>query len=122
MKDMLQNGDVLVCKNGTYIYIKNEHKDYYVERQNLLNLDGGFMPLEEYDEDLNLKHNPEDEFSFNKVYRFKFLTKLILFIKGEVSISEAELIWKRKPEPKEMTLKQISEELGYEVKIVKEND
>ena len=80
------------------------------------------MPLEDYDEDLNLKHNPEDEFSFNKVYRFEFLTKLIRFIKGEVSISEAELVWERKSQAKEMTIAEISKVLGYEVKIVKEND
>ena len=121
MKDMLQNGDVLVCKNGTYIYIKNENKDYHLKRQNLLNIDGGFMPLEEYDEDLNFGHDPKDEFSFNKVYRFKYLIKLILFIEGEVSISEAELIWERK-EVREMTVAEISKALGYEVKIVKEND
>ena len=66
MKDMLQNGDVLVCKEGTYIYIKNENKDYDLKRQNLLNINVGFMPLEEYDADLNFEHNPEDEFSFNK--------------------------------------------------------
>lgn len=116
MKKNLHNGDVLVCKIDKYIYIENQDDNL----RNLLGISGGFMRITDYDEELRF---PDDNcFSINKIYRFEFLNNLIDFIKGNMSLEDAELIWERKPKLKEMTLKQISEELGYEIKIVKEND
>ena len=78
----------------------------------------GFMDLERYHEDLT-RMSGDKSFDIMKVYELKYRTSQNS-IKA-YSEQRLTLVWERE-EPKEMTMAELEEKLGYKVKIVKEHE
>lgn len=115
-KEDLLNGDILQSNNNDYyIYLENDDK-----KRNLLNINGGFMELDDYDENF-IFNNPDYRFSIKKIFRFSCNVYLIDFIKNKKSISYANLIWERKS-IKEMTVSEIEKALGITGLRIKKED
>ena len=101
-KDDLRFGDIITLRNNKKFVVVNSYSGGYALRGNITDVYDG----NDIDDclDINLKALSEDEeLDVMKVER-----------KGSV------LYRRRKPEVVEMTVKEISEKLGYDVKIVKE--
>lgn len=73
-----------------------------------------------YNEDLKYKERRLNALDIMKVYEISVpcaFKSLAWELNGDSGLI---LIWERPKEPKEMTMKELEEELGYPVKIVKE--
>ena len=79
---------------------------------------GGFMDLEGYDEDM-LKINKHNSYDIMKVFEVETACNRTGFNREDNRY--LALIWERE-EPKEMTMAELEEKLGYKVKIVKEHE
>ena len=79
---------------------------------------GGFMDLEGYDEDM-LKINKHKIYDIMKVFEVETACNRTGFNREDNRY--LALIWERE-EPKEMTMAELEEKLGYKVKIVKEHE
>ena len=83
----------------------------------LTGLDGS-NHISDYTEDMKSKTCPED-LTINKIFISKYTTNLKMLLTDGFGL---ELIWERKPKPKEMTMEELEKTLGYPIKIVKEKD
>lgn len=83
----------------------------------LTGLDGSNY-ISEYTENMESKACPED-LTINKIFIAKYKTNLKMLLVDGFGLN---LIWERKPEPKEVTIEELEEILGYPIKIVKEID
>lgn len=107
-KSMLQEHDIVVTR-------KHEGFMYYAN-QNIFVNSRGYNLVNDYDEDLIM--TPEDaeddvcEFDIMQILRPKNGYEFV-----EINWGDAEVVWKR-PEVVEMTLEEICEALGKNVKIV----
>lgn len=102
-KDILEPGMIFECRNGyKYMYIND---DYAIAT------DGQYI---------NDIHNTgalsEKEWDIVKIYKVAFAYGFFNTFKN---LLEEDVIWEKAP-VKEMTIKEISEKLGYEVKVIKE--
>ena len=100
-KQDLRTGDILILRCGYYMI-------YDIDRTCVYNLHNGQL-----NDDLTNNGFAGDSYDVVKVIRGE---------RGETKDSLSDLfytVWER-PKAKEMTLKQISEILGYEVEIIKE--
>ena len=97
-KDDLENGDIIVLRNGDelLIHCDNEVADLYSSYDNEL------RDLDDLEDDLTCENNSDYD---------------VVEVKSAV---EYKVRFKRKVQVREMTIKEISEKLGYEVKVVKE--
>lgn len=91
-------GDIIILRNGTRFvyadgYIYGENEDYNRDADKL---------NEEYYDDLCYRYGSK-EYDIIKVERV------------------GETVFKRESEIKEMTLEEVCKELGYEIKIIKED-
>lgn len=101
---ILEPGMIFECRNGyKYMYITPE---YAVSKT------GG-----EYIDDVFNKTRIEDEWDIVKIYN-PILKSAPAFLFD--NLNEKTLIWEEKVPVREMTIKEISEKLGYEVKVIKE--
>lgn len=111
MRIVARNGDeFIVLKNVTTP--RNEIEDMYVS------IKGGWMGSCSYNEDLIAKSNSK-EWDIMKVYaqnKGEYLDGQVL----KEKTSNFDLMWER-DNKKEMTISEIEKELGYSIKIIKEN-
>ena len=109
-KAMLQEHDIVITRNHEgYMYYAN--KNIFVNSR-------GYNLVNDYDEDLIM--TPEDEDDEDDVSEFDIMQILrpeYAFEFVEINWGDAEVIWKR-PEVVEMTLEEVCEALGKNVKIV----
>lgn len=103
-KSDLKNGDVIVQRNGT-VEILIKDLDCMVVSN------GGFNSLSRFNEDLTW--TDDKEYDVIKVYRPSCASNCCFN-----NYKYGKLIYERK-ETKEMTVKEISDALGYDVKIIK---
>ena len=103
-KDILEPGMIFECRNGyKYMFIS---ENYAISK-------GG----REYIDDVFNTAHYEDEWDIIKIYNPALKNaQLYLF----ENLTEESLIWEERAPVKEMTIKEISEKLGYEVKVIKE--
>lgn len=84
------------------------------DRAIILSKDNTYIPLDYYNDDLKCTNS--QKLDIMEVYGYNFYESYAL----EISTDDRELLWERK-ETKEMTVSQIEKELGYPIKIIKED-
>ena len=125
-------------KNGMHV-ITNDNKEYVIisgveaDRQiyNASNIimvqieDKGWMPFDEYDDDLNY-HDPEDDeydddkdFDIKAVYAPRCYAWTLSSIYEDSFQDKFTKVWER-PTDKKMTKAEIEAELGYEIEIIED--
>lgn len=115
VKSLLKSGDIVVFGNGKKAKVFLDYESNYYGKGILAYIDkDSFMALESYNEDLFTSTKLE-HYAINKIYRPKHDYSVM-----SNNLNDYDLIWERK-EIKEMTMKEICEALGYEVKIKKED-
>ena len=108
-KSDLKKGMRVRLKNGRILIVIRDYETARYEHQDILFADDyGFMPGDDYGEDLLYR---DDDYSVSEVYANPGDSHF-LDVKRK-----GEFLWER-PEPKEMTLADIEAELGYPVKII----
>lgn len=110
-KSDLKNGDVILRRNGNVVIVCLETGTLIEEN--------GFNYLSNVNEDLTyIKDGYGRNFDIIAVRRPKkpYDCQFAAFDKGL-----GELVYERKDEPEEMTLKEVCEALGKDIKIVKEH-
>ena len=111
--DLIAGKHVVETRNGDkYLIFDSEEGKFMYQ------VDGQFMVLEGYDEDM-LKINKRKIYDIMKVFEVK--TTCNSFGLKRKDNRYLTLIWERE-EPKEMTMAELEEKLGYKVKIVKEHE
>ena len=127
-KSDIKNGMHVITNNGNeYIIISGIEADKQIEETNTANiimvqLDGnGWMPFDDYDDDL-CYHDPEDDesdydkyYDIKTVYAPRFYAWTLISI-NEYSKDKFTKVWERPR--KKMTKAEIEKELGYEIEIV----
>jgi len=101
-KDDLQTGDVVTLRNGDKLFID---ADMGFRDMNMSNSNNCLADLNDISNDLRYKHNDED----NDIIKVERPTYTTVFEREENEV-------------KEMTLKEICDALGYEVKVIKEGE
>lgn len=118
-KSDLRSGDLVKTEEGNiYMVLLNTKTEIY-DKDILLNLEiGSYIALSSYNEDLTNKVS--EKYSVNEIcskdyvgYNFR-KNNLLKHIGSFYST------WKRE-DKKEMTISEIEKDLGYPIKIVKEN-
>ena len=99
---------VLMAKNGKMFGVSLDGATY-------IDLTRGY-----YGEDLKANERRLKDFDVVKVYEIYSPCAFESLTWELYGASSLILIWERPGEPKEMTMKELEEELGYPVKIVKE--
>ena len=115
LKD-LKNGMTVETKNRIqYRVIKDLDTEYYGHQDVIFARDGAFTIGSDYNEEMKRVNYDSNDLDIIKVYDISKLSYILnMNIVGE-------LIWERKEE-KELTVEEISELLGYTIKVVsKEN-
>lgn len=104
-KDDLKDGDVVTLRNGCKLVFCNGFFEEVLGNEDNTDLDGAFDLTDDlrYDSDC-LYTDEETDNDIMKVER----------------PTQYKIMYERKEEVKEMTLAQVCEELGYNVKIIKE--
>ena len=102
----LKEGMIIECRNGNR-YLLRRVDDVLIGS----NFDEWIKAT--YDENLCENYFHDKTFDVMKIYMSKSTQLKNLFDNKYLTC-----IWKRKKEPKKMTLAQISEELGYEVEVI----
>ena len=102
----LKEGMIIECRNGDR-YLLRKFGDGLIGSNNTK------YTYIDYDEDLNENKYCQEDFDIMKIYESKANMLKNLFDNKYLTC-----IWKRKKEPKKMTLAQISEALGYEVEVI----
>ena len=111
--DLIAGKHVVETRNGDkYLIFDSEEGKFMYQ------VDGGFMDLEGYDEDM-LKINKHNNYDIMKVFEVETACNSTGFNREDNGY--LALIWERE-EPKEMTMAELEEKLGYKVKIVKEHE
>ena len=100
-------------KNGMIVETANEYR-YLVLEDNFIN-ENGFMVISDYNDDLTINSEPY-KWNINKIYKSLAYNTNCIFKDDYLT-----LIWvrKEKPKPIEMTLEEVCEALGREIKIIK---
>lgn len=113
----LNNGDIVLTRNGDkYIVLKNA-RTAFDTNDIIVNLKtGGYLKLNNYNDDLKDKDR-DKKFDIMKVCSHSYVGDNI---KEHIIDKEDYWTWERE-EPKEMTVDEISEKLGYKVKVVGED-
>lgn len=117
----LKTGMRIITKNGDeYIVLENVKTPYKKVENMYISKDGGWMSESSYNEDLTIKDTINSDYDIMEVY----VQNQGEYIDGNLIINKVEnmdLIWKRNEHKKEMTISEIEKELGYSIKIVKED-
>lgn len=125
-KSDIKNGMHVITNNGTeYIIISGveaSEQNVNTAKTIMAQFNGnGWMPFDEYDDDLHY-HDPDgDEYNEDKLYDIKTVYTPRYYsytLKSVLSnISDFTKIWER-PIAKKMTKAEIESELGYEIEII----
>lgn len=114
VKSLLKSGDIVVLGNGDKckVFLDYETKHY---GKGIISSIGKeyFNALIEYDNQLIYSISPL--LDIVQIYRPRYDSNVM-----SIDLYDYELVWERK-EVKEMTMEEICEALGYEVKIKKED-
>lgn len=113
-KSNLQTGDIVLLRNGKkYIVLKDTKVSGDIEDILVSLEDGCYLCFRYYNE--NLKDNGgDDKFDIMKVCSHSYVGDNI---RDHILYSREKWTWERQA-VKEMTVDEISKELGYEVKVV----
>ena len=111
--DLIAGKHVVETRYGDKYLIFDSEEGKFMYRA-----DGEFLDLEGYDEDM-LKTNKHKIYDIMKVFEVKTTCNSIGLNRKDNRY--LTLIWER-TEPKEMTMAELEEKLGYKVKIVKEHE
>lgn len=115
VKSLLKSGDIVVLGSGEKAKVFLDYESDYYGKGILAYTDkDSFMALSSYDDNL-LTSSENEYYTINKIYRPKRDCYLM-----SNNLNDYDLIWERK-KVKEMTMKEICEALGYDVKIKKED-
>ena len=116
-KSDLKTGMIVELRNGK-MYLVMLNPD--CEDRELISLDGGFMSLCDYEENLRWAKSFDDQWTVVKIYSLENSICFILSEKEE-ALKNKKLIWERKGIPVEMTIAEIEEKLGIKnLRIIKE--
>ena len=111
--DLIAGKHVVETRNGEkYLILDSEEGKFMYE------VHDGFMDLERYHEELT-RMTGNKEYDIMKIYELKKPGNEYCIDKH--CEEYLDLVWER-TEPKEMTMAELEEELGYKVKIVKEHE
>ena len=114
VKSLLKSGDIVVLRNGNKrkIFLDYETKHY---GKGIISdiVNRHYNALTEYDNQLICSMSPL--LDIVQIYRPRYDSDVM-----SINLDDYKLVWERK-EVKEMTMKEICEALGYEVKIKKED-
>lgn len=111
LKDLKTGWRVKTRNGNTYVVLRNCETDHYGHQDVMfINLDDGYVIGSSYDSNLIDHHN--SDYDIMQVYE--------TLVNGKVfdKTRMGELVWERTEEPKDMTLSEIEDALGYPVRIV----
>lgn len=116
VKSLLKSGDIVVFGSGekAKVFLDYEPSLYHGKGILAYIKKRSYMVLSDYNDDL-FTSSENEYYTINKIYRPKHDGCVM-----SNNLNDYDLIWERK-EVKEMTMKEICEALGYEVKIKKED-
>lgn len=107
-KSDLKTGMVVQTRTGDNFLVMSNPD---CEDRDLICFSGSYMSLKDYTDTLEY---PNSDYDIVKVFT---IGRSISYILSEKDLLKFELIWER-DEPKEMTVGEIEEELGFKIKIV----
>ena len=114
----LKTGMKLIDRSGgEWTVLENIRNPYREIEDTYILKDGGWMSESSYDDELKCKN--DSSYDIMRVYaqnEGKYIDGSILM----ATIEDMDLIWERN-EKKEMTISEIEKELGYSIKIIKED-
>lgn len=114
IKSLLKSGDIVVLRNGDKRKVFLDYETKYYGKGIISNIvDKHFNTLIEYDNQLICSMSPL--LDIVQIYRPCYDSDVM-----SINLDDYKLVWERK-EVKEMTMKEICEALGYDVKIKKED-
>lgn len=133
-KSDLQTGMVVLLADNTYWWVicnvpnANERKSINYIRE-ATETDPDFLDLGNYTEDLlwNTASIPAEYIErytdqhIQKVFRYKYAYAVIQTLSESDMEANSTLIWERNVEPKDLTLSEIEELLGYPIRITNTN-
>ena len=115
IKSLLKSGDTVVLRNGDECKVFLDYETKHYGRGIISSvIKNYFNALIEYDR--QLIHGISQDLDIVQIYRPRCDSNVM-----STDLYDYYLVWKRK-EVKEMTMKEICEALGYEVKIKKEDE
>lgn len=114
VKNLLKSGDIVVLRNGDKCKVFLDYKTKHYGKGIISNIvEKYFNGLIEYDNQLICSLSPL--LDIVQIYRPRYDSDVM-----SINLDNYKLVWERK-EIKEMTMKEICEALGYDVKIKKED-
>lgn len=114
IKSLLKSGDTVVLRNGDECKVFLDYETKHYGRGIISSvIKNYFNALIEYDK--QLIHGISQDLDIVQIYRPRCDSNVM-----SIDLYDYYLVWKRK-EIKEMTMKEICNVLGYDVKIKKEN-
>lgn len=114
IKSLLKSGDTVILRNGDECKVFLDYETKHYGRGIISSvIKNYFNALIEYDR--QLIHGISQDLDIVQIYRPRYDSNVM-----STDLYDYELVWERK-EVKEMTMEEICEALGYEVKIKKED-
>lgn len=115
-KEDFRTGDYIILRNGErLIYTKGYFTDII---DNGASIKNNISSLRDFDDRLRCAHNNK-QFDIIRIKR-PCINIIPRLLDEDIVQEEIRTIWELKEEPaKEMTIEEISEALGYDVKVVK---
>lgn len=114
VKSLLKSGDIVVLRNGDKRKVFLDYETEYYGKGIISDIvNKHFNALPEYDNQLICSMSPL--LDIVQIYRPRYDSDVM-----SINLDDYKLVWERK-EVKEMTMKEICEALGYDVKIKKED-
>ena len=104
-------------RGGLYLVLKDVDTKYFGHQDIGFVSENTFMNGDEYKEDLTENYYHNGDFDIIRVYGISNIQESGLN-GNTLNLDVKHLIWERE-EVKELTVEEVSEKLGYEVKIVK---
>ena len=109
VKELLENGDLVIFKNGDKAIYLNEKFSF---------TDGAADKLGNYNEDLTAICNRD--YDIMSILRTPIINSWVISIINQ-SFGRWNIIWERKEKTPEYTIEQLIEKVGHEFKIKKSN-
>lgn len=114
VKSLLKSGDIVVLRHGDKRKVFLDYETEHYGKGIISDIvNKHFNALTEYDNQLICSMSPL--LDIVQIYRPRYDSDVM-----SINLDDYKLVWERK-EVKEMTMKEICEALGYEVKIKKED-
>lgn len=123
LKKDLKTGMVVELGTGEkyLVMLDSGIKNIWRSTVDLVSLNGGWMSLESYNDDLKLKNDEKSDWNIVKVYN-PDLDIQFMFNNLDAMLENLKVVWERESEPIVMTIPEIEEKLGIKnLKIKGEN-